>query len=323
MKTSTFEYGKQPLVEWIEQNRDCEKMILKGSVYCELHDDRFIEKVKGKEGVYRYRREVNIGWDSFDLLFGFDLIAKDFQPVEFDVADMHLLDYDLYYDEVINDEDIPVDATEKQPSSIFRMLVNKKHGTRFIYKKGFLTTPDGRVLIHCKEVKGTIKLPDTVDTIGRLAMAGIEEPEFSVVLPDGIISIEEQAFDMSDGLIQINFPNNLKSLGESAFCGTNLTEVFLPNHLEEIPAGCFQWVPIEKLHLPDNLKYLRNAAFVGFYSDELRLPAGVEVVEPEALDGICSTIYVPKTIKEFAEDFYYEEGIDSHPEDHKPTIVMY
>ena len=323
MKTAIFEYGKQSLAEWIEQNHDCEKMVLKGNVYCELHDDRFCEKVKGEEGVYRYRYEVNIGWDSFDLLFGFDLIAKDFQPVEFDVADMHLLDYDIYYDEEINDEEIPTDATKKQPSSILCMLVNKKHGTRFTYKDGFLTTPDGHVLIHCKEVKGIVKLPDTVDTIGRLAMAGIEKPEFSVVLHNGIVSIEESAFEMSDGLTRINFPNSLQSLGESAFCGTDLTEVLLPDHLEEIPAMCFQWVPIKKLHLPDNLKYIRNAAFVGFYCDELRLPTGVEVVEPEALEGICGTIHVPKTIKEFAEDFYYEDGIDLYPEDYKPSVVMY
>ncbi len=211
-----------------------------------------------------------------------------------------------------------------------KMMLNRKHGTLFIsdyFNDAFVTTSDGRVLIHCRKVEDTIIVPDTVEIIGRCAFAGIEKPDFSVVLPDKIVSIEDHAFDGSDGLVKINFPDSLQTLGEFAFCGcTNLTEVLLPNQIEEIPTGCFQWMPIEKLHLPDNLKYLRNAAFVGFYCKEVVLPSGVEVVESESLAGAFDefhVIHVPKTIKEFAEDFYYEEGIDPNPEEYKPSIIMY
>ncbi|MBR0054672.1 MAG: leucine-rich repeat domain-containing protein [Bacteroidales bacterium] len=213
---------------------------------------------------------------------------------------------------------------------IEKMILNRKYGTLFIsdyFNDAFVTTSDGRVLIHCRKVEDTIIVPDTVEIIGRCAFAGIEKPEFSVVLPDKIVSIEDHAFDGSDGLVKINFPDSLQTLGEFAFCGcTNLTEVLLPNQIEEIPTGCFQWMPIEKLHLPDNLKYLRNAAFVGFYCKEVVLPSGVEVVESESLAGAFDefhVIHVPKTIKEFAEDFYYEEGIDPNPEEYKPSIIMY
>lgn len=303
MKTAIFEYGKQSLAEWIAGNHDCEKMVLVGKVYCNLWDDNFEEKVS--EGVYQCRRQINIGWDSYDLLFGFDRIAKDFHPLEFDIKDMHLIDWEGE----INDEDIPCDATEEQPSSILKMLVNKKYGTRFIYQNGILTSENGRVLIHYPNVKGTVTIPDTIDTIGRLAFAGIYEPEFSVVLPEGIAQIEEQAFDMSEGLVKINFPNSLQTLGESAFCGTNLSEVLLPNHLEEIPEMCFLWMSIEHLHFPDNLKYIRYGAFVGLAFDEVRLPEGLEVVESYSITGDYSKIYFPKSIKKIAYDFYYEEGI--------------
>ena len=210
-----------------------------------------------------------------------------------------------------------------------KMILNRKYGTSFYSSNfdDFVTTFDGRVLIHCREVEDTVIVPDTVEIIGRCAFAGIEKPEFSVVLPDGIVSIEDYAFDGSEGLVKINFPDSLRTLGEFAFCGCiHLTEVLLPNQIEEIPTGCFQWMPIEKLHLPDNLKYLRNAAFVGFYCKEIVLPSGVEVVESESLAGAFDefhVIHLPKTIKEFAEDFYYEEGIDPNPEEHKPLIVMY
>ena len=40
MKTAIFEYGKQSLAEWIAQNGDCEKMILKGEVYPVLYEEK-------------------------------------------------------------------------------------------------------------------------------------------------------------------------------------------------------------------------------------------------------------------------------------------
>ena len=318
MKTATFEFGKQSLADWIAENRECEKMILVGGVYCDMWDEKYQYEIKGKKGSYGIRREINIGWDSFDLLFGFDLIAKDFHPVEFDVKDMHLLDCDGE----INDEDIPYDATEKQPSSILKMLVNKKYGARFLYQNGILTSEDGQVLIHYQNVKGTITIPGTINTIGRLALAGIDKPEFEVVLPDGILKIEEKAFDMSDGLVTINFPDSLRSIGESAFCGTNLSEVSLPDKIEEIPAFCFQYVPIEKLHFPENLKYIRFGAFVGFDFDELNIPEGTEVVESWSIAGSYNKIHFPESMKEIAYDFYFEEMI-SDPEKTKPYVEIH
>lgn len=318
MKTATFEFGKQPLADWIAENRDCEKMILVGGVYCDMWDEKYQYKIKGKKGSYGIRREINIGWDSFDLLFGFDLIAKDFHPEVFDVTDMHLLDYDGE----IYDEDIPDDAVEEQPSSILRMLVNKKFGTLFTYRDGFLTTPDGRVLIHCSDVKDRVVIPEAVNTIGRLALAGIEKPEFEVVLPNGIISIEEQAFEMSDGLVRVKLPDSLLFLGDSAFCGTNLSEVLLPDGIEEIPSFCFQYAPVEKMHLPENLKYIRFGAFVGLNCDELQIPEGTELVESWSIAGSHRKIHFPESIKDIAYDFYYEEMIDN-PDEWKPYVDIH
>lgn len=69
-KIAVFEYGKISLAEWIDNNRDCEKMVLVGNVFYESNDKH-----------------------SRDLLFDFNDIAKNFQAVEFDITDLHLLDY--------------------------------------------------------------------------------------------------------------------------------------------------------------------------------------------------------------------------------------
>lgn len=317
MKTAIFEYGKQPLAEWIKENSDCEKMILKGNVYCNLRDDNFTRKIK--ENVYQYCWEVNIGWHSYDLLFGFEEIAKDFRPIEFDISEMHLVD--AYGN--IDDEYLYEDSYEKQPSQIFKMLSNRKYGTRFIYNDCFLTTPDKKVLVHCDKITSVVNIPRGIETIGRIAFATIDKVNYEVILPEGIINIEESAFASSDGLIQINFPDSLQSLGEYAFWSTELSTVLLPDNIEEIPEGCFQYVYIEKLHLPSNLKHIRCAAFVGLSFDEVILPKGIETVESWSLSGHYEKIHIPKSIKSLAEDFYYEDGIDSNYEERKPIIIKY
>ena len=68
-KIAVFEYGKISLAEWINNNSDCEKMILVGNVFCDLEDKH-----------------------CSDLLIDFNDIAKDLKAVEFDITDLHLLD---------------------------------------------------------------------------------------------------------------------------------------------------------------------------------------------------------------------------------------
>ena len=302
MKTAIFEYGKQSLSEWIKENSDCEKMILKGEVHPDLYEEKDCH--------------------SIDLLYEFDNIAKEFRPVEFDISDMHLLDFDGN----IDDEELTTDCAEHQPSLIYKMLANRKHGTTFIYNDGHVTTPDRKVLIHNDNISECIYIPEGIETIGRLAFAGISkyenEPEFKVILPDGIVSIDEFAF-LNSNLISINFPDSLLSLGEGSFWGTELKEALLPDGIEEIPACCFTYVPIEKLRLPSNLKIIRCCAFDGLHCNEIRLPQSIEIVESGSLDGFYKKIYVPKTIKELTYDFYYEEGIDEDYEEYKPIIIEY
>ena len=320
MKTAIFEYGKQPLAEWIKENSDCEKMILVGNVYPEIRDDIFLHQES--ENIYSYQPDIDLGCHSYDLLYGFEKIAKDFRPAEFDIFNMHLLDFDGN----IDDEELSTECAEYQPSIIYKMLANRKYGTTFIYNDGLITTLDKKVLIHSDKITNAIHVAEGIETIGRLAFAGIKKyenkTEFRIILPDGILNIEECAFLYSN-LSEINFPDSLRSLGDCAFMGTELKEVMLPDGIEEIPTCCFTYTWIEKLRLPSNLKAIRSDAFVGLYCDEIRLPQSIEIVEGGSLDGIYKKIYIPKTIKKLAHDFYYEEGIDDYHDEHKPIIIKY
>lgn len=322
MKECIFEFGKQPLKQWISENRDCERMKLVGNVKNNLMDDEYYIPVKGTEG--SRRRYHELGNDNpFDLLYGFDKLAKDFHPKEFDLSEMRLLDIE---DEDGND-DMPwgwgSDLLEDKPSMILRMLCNRIYGTEFVVKDGFILTKDGRTVVHCFNPKGVVNIPQGVERIGRIAFANIENGQLELVLPEGVVSIGMSAFDFCESLKRINLPESLRELGISAFEATELTEVSIPDAIEEIPDRCFCYVYLEKLKLPRNLKAIRSEAFVGLSSKKIVFPEGLEILESRCFDSHEKiTMHMPKTVKEIDDDFYYDSIVWDHPADQRPCIFM-
>lgn len=315
MKISIFEFGKQPLHEWMQVNPDCECMKLVGNVYDNFYVDYYNDKKESK----KYTHEIKQGNDAFDLLYGFERIVKSSMPKMFDVSDLHLVDEN---GELCEDE-VSAEATEYQPSLIMKMLYNRSHGTKFIVKGDFITSEDGKTLISSLKKKGVVEVPAGITTIGRIAFAVIDKGILEVVLPEGVVSIEESAFEMSDALKKISLPDSLTSLGESAFYGAELEELSLPDGIEEIPACCFCFNSIEKLKLPRNLKYVRACGLAGLYCDEVVLPEGTEIIESESIEGYYEKIFIPKSLREIAKDFYYEDGIDDYPESFRPYITVH
>ena len=315
MKTSVFEFGKQPLHEWITENPDCECMKLVGNVY----DNFYFDCSNDKNEARKYTHEIKQGNDAFDLLYGFERIVKSNILKMFDVSDLHLIDE---YGELYEDE-IPEAATEYPSSLITKMLCNRSHGTRFVVNGDFLTSEDGKVLISSFKKQGVVEVLAGITTIGRIAFAVFDKGIIEVVLPEGVVSIEERAFEMSDALKKISLPDSLTSLGKCAFSGTELEELLLPDGIEEIPAYCFCFNGIEKLKLPRNLKYVRACGLAGVYCDEVVLPEGTEIIESESIEGDYEKLYIPKSLREIAKDFYYEDGIDDYPERFRPYITVH
>lgn len=315
MKTAVFELGKQSLAEWVEQNRDCEKMVLVGNVYCNLWDDNFQYKVKGEKGIYGYRREINIGWHSYDLLFGFERMAKDFHPAEFDITNMHLLDYKGN----INDEGIPDDADEEQPSLILKMLVNRKYGTRFVYKDGILTTPDGKVLVHQPDAEHIV-VPEGIETIGRLAFASYEKMK-RIELPAGLKEFGDVSFEFVDNLEELTMPDTVEKLGENSFCYADIGIIRVSDKIEVFPPYCFRYCAID--HLPSSLKTIENDNCFHFAEDSdgiIEFPYGFEHLGSYSV-GAFEEVRFPATTKYIADDFWYDYIVG--PDDsRKPVIVI-
>ena len=188
-KIAVFEYGKIPLAEWIDNNRNCEKMVLVGNVFYESNDKH-----------------------SRDLLLDFNDIAKNFQTVEFDITDLHLVDNEGNIDE---DYSSPYDVEEKRSSMILKMLVNRKYGTKFIYNNGILTTLDGKVLIYHPETKHVI-VPEGIEIIGNWAFISFDKMN-KIDLPNSLKEIGDYSFKFVDNLKELTIPDSVEKLGKAHF----------------------------------------------------------------------------------------------------------
>lgn len=114
-------------------------------------------------------------------------------------------------------------------------------------------TNDNDTLIKCTpNGQKTIIIPKGIKTIGRACFAGTNVEE--VVLPEGIETIDSDAFNLCTKLKKINFPETLKVIDHGAFNGCfSLETVILPKVMKEINNYAFYAVGIKHLTLPERI----------------------------------------------------------------------
>lgn len=95
-------------------------------------------------------------------------------------------------------------------------------------------------------------LPDGVETTG--GFAGFDKLT-EVVLPESIVSINDNAFKGCTLLEKINIPESVKSIGNNAFSGcAGLLSISVPNNVEQIGNGAFAGCMFSTITLPYSLK---------------------------------------------------------------------
>lgn len=293
-KIAVFEYGKISLAEWINSNSDCEKMILVGNVFYESNDKH-----------------------SRDLLFNFNDIAKNFQAVEFDITDLHLIDNEGNIDE---DYSSPYDVEEKKSSMILKMLVNRKYGTKFIYNNGILTTLDGKVLIYHPETKHVI-VPEGIEIIGNWAFISFDKMN-KIDLPNSLKEIGDYSFKFVDNLKELTIPDSVEKLGEGSFCYSEIDSIKVSDKIETFPAYCFRYCKIDKL--PSSLKTIEDDNCFEFENENevIEFPNGFEHLGRYSIGYIFEEVRFPATTKYIAEDFWYDYLVGPDERDDKPQIII-
>lgn len=84
----------------------------------------------------------------------------------------------------------------------------------------------------------------------------------SYTVPEGIESIEEDAFQYENGLKTVILPTTLNSIGSNAFNGSKgLTLVNIPENVKSIYMAAFRWTNMAHVYLPETLTYIANDSF--------------------------------------------------------------
>lgn len=128
------------------------------------------------------------------------------------------------------------------------------------------------VLISC-ELNGctAVTIPADVKIIGKMCFASTNVEE--VVLPEGIETIDSDAFNFCTKLRKINFPETLKVIGHGAFKGCFFLEtVILPKTMKEISDYAFYEAGIKQLILPENVNFVGTEVFAGTNIETTDIP---------------------------------------------------
>lgn len=154
-------------------------------------------------------------------------------------------------------------------------------------------------------------IPTYIEHIGNCAfsMTDIED----IVIPDGVLSIGNDAFDGCKLLKSIVFPNTLVSIGKSAFTYCELlTTLDLPVSVTSIDESVFSGAEFHK----SNLQYVNGGSFTtipqyAFYNTSLQeyyISKQIKKIEKVAF-GKCkslSYVYIPETVQ-VIEEYAFSE----------------
>ncbi|MDR0910816.1 MAG: leucine-rich repeat protein [Spirochaetaceae bacterium] len=129
---------------------------------------------------------------------------------------------------------------------------------------------------------------------------GIHTTLTSIIIPEGIIEIEDSAFSGNE-LTNLVLPKSVIDIGSQAFEANSLTNITIPDGVKVIQSNAFTYNPLQTVTLPGNVDVGNNAfpnRIVEHYNKNGKL-AGTYTLD----NGIwtCNGVALPLTEEEQAE----------------------
>ena len=155
-------------------------------------------------------------------------------------------------------------------------------------------------LIKCNAEAESIIVPEGIRSIQESAFYGCEKLK-EIVLPEGITNIHYAAFSELK-INSITIPSTVKFIDERAFESCeNLVEVNCLGDVLSIGTRAFAWCwKLERINLPDSIKTIHYGTFDQCFAlKKLRIPLSVKKIEPYAFERCESleTIEINKNVK--------------------------
>ena len=172
----------------------------------------------------------------------------------------------------------------------------------FKYFTGLTEVP-AFAFVDCKFLAG-ITLPESVTSIGNNAF--VSSGVVSINLPDGLESIGEAAFSRCHALQTIVIPGSIKTIGDSAFSNAGLSEVFFSptiSQLEKLPLNVFyRTTSLTSISIPQSVKVIGESAFSNSGLASVVIPEGVTTIEESAFShSQLTTVTLPSSVTSIGE----------------------
>lgn len=146
----------------------------------------------------------------------------------------------------------------------------------------------------------SVSMPDTVINLGAGAFSANNIT--SLRISNALTTIPQGAFSMNIRLSQIEIPNTITEIGETAFAGARLTSLEIPSSVQKIGKKAFHLHHLTSLTIPGNVRTIEESAFEGTYKDAtlktLTLGEGIETIGDRAFkEALIERAKLPTSLK--------------------------
>jgi len=155
---------------------------------------------------------------------------------------------------------------------------------------------NGMLIKYNGKGKSTVVIPEGVIAIGENAITFSDV--MNIVIPNSVTTIGESAFRTNFNLREIIIPSSVGTIGKDAFFECfGLETVLIEEGVKEIGAGAFTYCSgLEQIFIPKSVSSIPTMAFFLEFAEDLSF------IEPDV------TIYSPKG--SYAEQYAKNKGFD-------------
>jgi hypothetical protein len=141
--------------------------------------------------------------------------------------------------------------------------------------------------------------------IGECAFEHVENAS-KVTIPDGVVEIGERAFHGLAFLRHLTIPDSVVTIGDKAFDGCKLVSVRFGRGLKTIGQMAFDGNQLTELTIPDNVTSIGESAFDGNFIEKLTIGKGLTLIPERAFsDNNLKKVIIPDNIKEVGEKAFF------------------
>ena len=162
-------------------------------------------------------------------------------------------------------------------------------------------------VLQAKSEVRSIVIPDNITSIGDNAFYYCS-PLISITIPNSVTNIGNNAFDCCFNLKAITIPEGVTSIGDHTFNDCrNLTSITIPDSVTSIGEWAFSKSGLTSITIPDSVTSIGDVAFYECYDlTSITIPNSVTSIGDSAFSG-CSgltSITIPNSVTSIGESTF-------------------